>query len=82
MKNYKAMIDISNVYAKIKHLKLKSYNIPFPIVFITAKDPDEACKSVFDNLIYIIMAQEPTIEMRLICRKIKRFSRIDKLYVL
>lgn len=76
------MIDISNVFNKIKHLFLKSYNNPFPTIFITANDPDEACFEALNDLINIIMKQNTSIEMRIICREIRRKSRIDKIYLL
>lgn len=76
------MLDISNVYRYIRHLRLKEYSSPFPIIFLAANDPDDACKIVFDNLITLIIGQEPSIDMRIVCRKIKRKSRIDKIYAL
>jgi hypothetical protein len=82
MKNYKLMLDISNVYRSIKHLKLKEYNGPFPTIFVSAKDPDDACKIAIDNLIYMIISQDPSIAMRITCRKIIKKSRIDKIYLL
>jgi hypothetical protein len=76
------MLDISSTYRLIKHLKLKEYNNPFPIIFVSAQDPDDACKLVIDNLIYIIISQDPSVSMRIVCRKIKKTSRIDKIYLL
>lgn len=76
------MIDISNVFSRIKHLFLKSYNSPFPTIFITSSDPDEACFEVLNNLIKIIINQNSSVEMRIICREIRRNSRIDKIYPL
>jgi hypothetical protein len=82
MKTYRIMLDISNVYPKIRHLFLKIYNSPFPTVFVNANDPDEACFIVFNDLIKIIIKQNPSIEMRLVCREIIQYSRIDKVYEL
>jgi hypothetical protein len=82
MKSYRIMLDISSIYSKIKHLHLKSYNSPFPTIFISANDPDDACKTVFDQLITSIVFQDPSIKMRILCRKIKRQCRIDKIYLL
>ena len=76
------MIDISNVFSKIRHLFLKSYNSPFPTIFITSSDPDEACFEVFNDLIKINMNQNSSIEMRIACRQIRFKSRIDKIYQL
>lgn len=82
MINFRIMLDISNIYAEIRHLNLKKYNSPFPTIFLTAKDPDDACALVFDLLIKIIMDQDPSIKMRIVCRKLKRVCKIDKLQTL
>lgn len=82
MINFRVMLDISDIYVKIKHLKLKTYNSPFPTVFVSAKDPDDACYFAIINLMNLIMDQEPTIQMRIICKKIRRVCKIDKIYIL
>lgn len=82
MRNYRIMLDISQVFNRIKHLSLRSYNCPFPTVFISAENPDEACRLAFDELITIIINQNPSMKMRIICREIKSKCRIDKVYVL
>ena len=76
------MLDISNVFSRIKHLFLKSYNNPFPTVFVNAQNPDDACFEALNDLIKIIMKQNSSIEMRIACREIRRKSRIDKIYQL
>jgi hypothetical protein len=76
------MLDISSIYSKIKHLYLKTYNSPFPTIFISADDPDEACRLVFDQLIKLIIDQDPSITSRILCRRIKSECRIDKIYIL
>jgi len=82
MKNYRMMLDISSVYTYIKHLRLKQYKDPFPTIFIVANNPDEACRLAFDELITIIVHQDPSINMRIVCRQIKTYCRIDKIYIL
>lgn len=82
MINFRIMLDISNIYVDIKHLKLKKYNSPFPTIFVSAKDPDDACYKVIQNLINLLMEQDNSIDMRIVCRKIKRESKIDKIYIL
>lgn len=82
MKNYRMMLDISSVYVYIKHLNLKHYKSQFPTIFISADDPDEACRLAFDELITIIIHQDPSVNMRIICRQIKAYCRIDKIYLL
>lgn len=82
MKNYRIMLDISSIFNEIKHLHLRSYNSPFPVVFISANDPDDACYLVINQLIKIILDQNASIKYRILCRKIKLLSRIDKIYIL
>jgi len=72
----------TSVYGDIKHLKLKKYNSPFPTIFISAKDPDDACNMAINNLIMIILEQDPSVKYRLICKKIRRECKIDKIYIL
>jgi hypothetical protein len=76
------MLDISNVYKDIRHLDLKKYNSPFPTLFVSAKDPDDACNVVINNLIKIILDQNSSIQMRIICIRIRKKSKIDKVYIL
>lgn len=76
------MLDISSIYKEISHLKLKNYASPFPTIFLSARDPDEACLMCFDNLIDIILLQDCTIDMRIICKNIKILCKIDKIYIL
>lgn len=82
MINFRIMLDISNIYRDIKHLNLKKYNSPFPTLFVSAKDPDDACNLVINALIEIIIEQDSSINMRIICKKIRRKSKIDKIYIL
>lgn len=76
------MLDISNIYLNIKHLNLNKYSSPFPTIFISAKDPDDACFTIIHNLINLIMKQDQSINMRLICKKIRKECKIDKIYIL
>lgn len=76
------MLDISNIYRDIRHLKLKKYDCPFPTVFVSAKDPDDACFVCMNELMKMIIDQEPTIKMRIICKKLRRVCKIDKIYIL
>ncbi len=76
------MLDLSKIYNKIKHLNLKNYNKPFVTIFLSANDPDDACFLVLHTLIKIVLDQDPSIEMRVACRQIKRDARIDKIYLL
>lgn len=82
MINFRIMLDISNIYIDIKHLNLKKYNSPFPTIFVTAKDPDDACNLVFNTLITLLIEQDSSIWMRIICKRLRRKCKIDKIYIL
>lgn len=78
MKIYKVHLDLSLVIGRLREFKLKEYNSAFPIVFVEAKSPDDACfKSVY-ILIQGILRQDSSIETRLLCRNIKEDIRIIK----
>lgn len=76
------MLDISSIYIDIKNFKLKKYDSPFPTVFISANDPDEACHFAISELVDLIMKKDPSISSRLLCRKIRKLAKIDKVYIL
>lgn len=82
MINFRIMLDISNIYNEIKHLNLKKYNSPFPTLFVTAKDPDDACYKVISELIRLLILQDKSDNMKAICHKIKKLCKIDKIYIL
>ena len=75
---YKVYLDLTLVMPRLKGFKLKEYNSNFPIVFVEAKSPDDACfKSVY-VLINAILKQDDSVETRLLCRSIKEDIRIIK----
>ena len=79
MKIYKIHLDMTMVLSRLKKFKLKEYNSAFPIVFIEAKSPDDACFKVVYQLIKMILDQgEDTVDTRLLCKNVKRDIRITK----
>ena len=62
MKVYKVEIDMTYVLARLKKFKLKEYNTQFPIIFVEANDPDEACHLATYQLAAILIQQEATHE--------------------
>jgi len=78
MKIYKVHLDLSMVISRLKEFRLKEYNSAFPIIFVEAKSPDDACfKSVY-ILIQGILRQDSSIQTRLLCRSIKEDIRVIK----
>ena len=75
---YKVFLDLSLVISRLRGFKLKEYNSNFPIVFIEAKSPDDACFKAVYILITGILKQDDSVETRLLCRDIKPDIRIIK----
>jgi hypothetical protein len=83
MPNYRLSIDLSDLQHELKEYNLSGeFSIPFSFFFIDAKDPDAACSELLLKLMSKIMKQKPTIETRILCRKIRKYIRIDKVKIL
>jgi len=75
---YKIHLDLSLVISRLKAFKLREYNSAFPIVFVEAKSPDDACFKVVYNLLKMILDQDDSVEARLLCRNIRKDIRVLK----
>jgi len=79
MKIYKIHLDMTTILGRLKKFKLKEYNAMFPIIFMEAKSPDDACFKVVYQLIKMILEQgEDTVDTRVLCKIVKRDIRITK----
>jgi hypothetical protein len=79
MRRYKIQIDISNLFEEIIKYKIREYSHPFITLFINAKNPDEAIEKVILSLIKSILKKDCSPESRILCKKIRRQIRIDKI---
>lgn len=80
MPNYRLSIDLSDLQEDLKKYNLTGeYSIPFAMCFIEASNPDTACHEATLRLMKKIMRQKPTIETRILCRKIRKLIRVDKI---
>lgn len=82
MRNFKLTIDLSNFHPELRRFMLKEYNVPFTLIFIEADDPDGACNTTLNRLMKLLLDQDPSIETRILCQRIKREMRIDKIQAL
>jgi len=62
MKIYKLYLDMSLVLPRFKKFQLYNYNTNFPIIFIEANDPDEACYICTSRLCSLILKQDDSKE--------------------
>ena len=80
MPNYRLSIDLSDLQNDLKNYVLTGeYSMPFAMCFIEASNPDTACYEAMKRLMKKIMRQKPTLETRIICRKIRKLIRVDKI---
>ncbi|NBP00515.1 MAG: hypothetical protein EBU90_10405 [Proteobacteria bacterium] len=81
MQNYRLTIDLSDIYRDLipYSIHLIGYTFPFSLIFIEANDYDDACFIIVDRIIKQILSKSKSIKSRILCRKVKRFIRIDKI---
>jgi|LakMenE18May11ns_1017448.scaffolds.fasta_scaffold8810999_1 hypothetical protein len=79
MRNFKLSIDLADVHSELRKYLLREYSLPYSLIFVEADDPDDACYLVLYKLIKILMDQDPSIKTRILCKKIKKTIRIDKI---
>lgn len=81
MRVYKVFMDLSLIMARLKKYTLAEYNTEYPIVFVEANDPDDACYKAKYNLIRKIMKQDSSPEAELLCSEIMHDMRVMKAYI-
>lgn len=79
MQNFKIYTNLSDIYLEVKVLDVKELREPFDIIFLESDNPDDACHEVVQRYIKAVMSNSQTIEDRIICEKIKKFLRIDRI---
>tara|TARA_B100001778_G_C18244798_1_gene475065 strand:- start:326 stop:574 length:249 start_codon:yes stop_codon:yes gene_type:complete len=79
MPNYRISLDLSDLQHDLAPLELTEYRLPFCMYFIEASDADEACYEILLRIMNKVLENGRTIKNRVICRKIRRYMRIDKI---
>lgn len=82
MKNYKISVDISNIFKDISKFNIREYNQPFVYIFISAKNPDDACYKILKDVISKILKKNDHVNTRVFCRLIRHNIRIDKIHLI
>jgi hypothetical protein len=80
MPNYRLSLDLSDIYIFL--VDFRDFTQPFMFYFIEANSADEACHQVTQRIIKELLQQDNSISTRLICRKIRKLIRIDKIELL
>mgnify|MGYP001192582842 CR=1 FL=1 len=79
MPNFRVSIDLCDIYRDLTEFNLRDYNLPFCLVFIEAENPDDACLIVQERIMREIIKEKDSIEGRIMCEKIKKCMRIDRI---
>ena len=79
MPNFKMSIDLSDLQNDLKNFDLREYRLPFCLYFIEADNPDDACSTIMMRLMRSILKEENSIKNRILCRKVRKYFRIDKI---
>tara|TARA_B100000085_G_scaffold283901_1_gene315635 strand:- start:2812 stop:3060 length:249 start_codon:yes stop_codon:yes gene_type:complete len=79
MQSFRVTLDLADLQKDLEFFKLGKFKLPFCMVFVEAKNPDDACRKVVIELINKIMNQDCSTGSRVLCQKIKRLIRIDRI---
>lgn len=78
MPNYRMTIDLLDLYIDLARYDLREYRLPFSLYILEADNPDDACSILLRRIMNAIMQKDPSMETRILCRKLRRFMRIDR----
>lgn len=81
MKIYKVHMDLLQAMPLLKKFNLGEYSIAFPIIFIEADDPDQACHLAYYRLVENILKQDASQETSNLIHDISFDIRVIKVYV-
>ena len=79
MANYRLSVDLSDLQREISKYELREYRLPFSLYILEAESPDDACSSLMMRIMRTLLKEKGDIETRILCRKVRRYLRIDKI---
>ena len=72
-------LDLSDLQKDLSKYDLREYRLPFSLYILEADNPDEACHEILRRIMNSVIKQKKSIESRILCRKIRRYMRLDKI---
>jgi len=82
MPNYRISIDLVDLYRDIENYSLREYRLPFSLYILEADNPDDASHTIMMRIMRALMKKDTSIETRILCRRIRRSLRLDKIETL
>lgn len=80
MKIYVLHVDMLGVLGRLKKFKLYEFNYAEPIIFVEAKNPDDACYKMVCKYSEILLKQDESIQTALLIRDTLLDLRVTKVY--
>jgi hypothetical protein len=66
--------------SRLKKFNLREFNSPYPVIFVEAKDPDDACYKCFCLFTENILKQDESKETAKLIKDILPDVRVTKVY--
>ena len=79
MPNYRISIDLSDLYIELEPYCLREYSQPFSLYIMEAENPDDVASSIMRRIQGELLKKDKTIKTRILCRKVRRLMRIDRI---
>jgi hypothetical protein len=80
MKIYVIQLDCSLVMSRLREFKLREFNSEYPILFVEAADPDEACYLAYCKFSETVLKQDDSVETALLIKQLLLDIRITRAY--
>lgn len=80
MKIYTVRLDMTYVLGRLKKFQLREFKVQFPILFIEAKDPDDACYFTMCKFSELLLKQKESVETAQLIKTLQNDIRITKVY--
>lgn len=80
MKIYTVKLDMTLVLARLKKFQLGEFNNKSPIIFIEARDPDDACYFVSCKFSEMLLKQDESVKTAQLIKSLQSDIRITKVF--
>ena len=80
MKIYVIQLDCSLVMSRLRRFRLREFNSEYPMIFVEAANPDEACYLTFCKFSETILKQDDSLATALLIKDVMSDIRITKVY--
>ena len=80
MKIYVVTLDLSMVISRLSQFRLGEFNSNFPLIFVNANNPDDACYLTYCKLSETILKQKDCKKTALLLKDIMDDIKVIKVY--